>query len=170
MTRLARWHDGLTAATHLGGQITVAAIVVFYLYEVVARYFFNAPTWWAGEMVSYALCITVFFMMPELTRTHGHVAITILVERLSQRLQVPVYFGIYIVCLAVCAVAAGISLLENLRQFTQEVHLMKNQPIPKWWISSFITYGFASSTLYFARDLQPRRMREAIAARSRRIS
>jgi TRAP-type C4-dicarboxylate transport system permease small subunit len=109
-------------------------------------------------------------MMPQLTKSHSHVAITVLIERLTPRLQVRVYWAIFSACTVICATVTGISLLENVRQFTQDVHLMKNRPIPKWWISVFITYGFASTTIYFLRMLTPQRIRDAIAAKTVTVS
>jgi len=56
----------------------------------------------------------------------------------------------------ICAIGTWISLDENIRQYVQEVFLMRVHPIPKWWISSFITFGFAMSALHFLRKLDPR--------------
>jgi C4-dicarboxylate transporter DctQ subunit len=168
--RLARYHDNVTKVTNVLAQLAISVVVFCFLYEMASRFVFNSPTWWASEFVSYALCISVFCMMPELARTQSNVAITVLVERLSTRVQIPVYWAIFMVCTVVCGSVAGMSLMENVRQFTENVSLMRNEPIPKWWVSVFITYGFASTTMYFLRALTPERVREAIATQAVTIS
>jgi C4-dicarboxylate transporter DctQ subunit len=133
------------------GKLCLVLIVFAYCYEVVARYFFAAPTWWANEVVSYALCIGSFLLMPVVTRAGGHVAVTLLIERLPPPQAAMLGRLIHICAFAACAVATWISLDENIRQLAEDVHLMKVKPIPQIYISVWLTYGFASSALYFLR-------------------
>lgn len=150
---LLRAHDRLTELSSALGKACLAIIFVAYCYEVAARYFFNAPTWWADEAVSYSLCIGCFLMMPCVTRDRGHVAVTFLVDLLPHPRVEHARWAIHLVCFVVCALAFWISLDENLRQIAKDVHLMKVKPIPKYWISVFITYGFGMSALHFLRML-----------------
>ena len=78
---LARVHDGLTEASRHAGAFALAVIVFAYCFEVMSRYIFNAPTTWASELVSYAFCISVFLLLPHLTQTRGHVAVTIVMGK-----------------------------------------------------------------------------------------
>ena len=151
-------HDRLTDASLQLGKLCLAIIAFSYCYEVAARYFFNAPTWWADEAVSYSLCIGCFLMMPHVTRSKGHVAVTFLVDLISPARAKPVYWVIYLLCFVVCTLGFWINLDENLRQIAKDVHLMKVKPIPKYWISVFITYGFGMSALHFLRMLNYRTM------------
>ncbi len=155
---LARAHDGLTDVSFQFAKLCLGIIVFAYCYEVGARYFFNAPTWWADEAVSYALCIGVFTMMPHVTREKGHVAVTLIVDMLSPRRARPIYWLIYLLGFLACVAAAWISLDENIRQVVKDVNLMKVKPLPKVWISGWITYGFASSALYYLRQLDYRKI------------
>ncbi len=155
---LARAHDGLTDVSFQFAKLCLGIIVFAYCYEVAARYFFNAPTWWADEAVSYSLCIGIFTMMPHVTREKGHVAVTLIVDLMSPRNARPVYWFIYLLSFLACAAAAWISLDENIRQVVKGVMLMKVEPLPKYWISTWITYGFASSALYYLRLLDYRKI------------
>lgn len=156
LRRLCRLHDALTRLSGYGGSVALGAIVVAYCYEVVARYIFNAPTTWADEAVSYSLCIGVFLMMPYVTAKGGHVAVTMIVEMAPPKLARVMTWLTLLLGFVVCAISAWMSLDENVRQFVQDVYLMKVHSIPKWWISVFITYGFASSALHFLRMLDIR--------------
>lgn len=155
---LARAHDGLTDVSFQFAKLCLGIIVFAYCYEVGARYFFNAPTWWADEAVSYSLCIGCFTMMPYVTREKGHVAVTLIVDLMSPRRARPVYWFIYLLGFLACAAAAWISLDENIRQVVKDVNLMKVKPVPKYWISTWITYGFVSSALYYLRMLDYRKI------------
>jgi C4-dicarboxylate transporter, DctQ subunit len=151
LKRLAHAHDAVTDIGGRAGMLCLVLIVFAYCYEVVARYFFGAPTWWANEVVSYALSIGAFLMLPLVTRTGGHVAVTLIVDLLPAAKAAWLGRAIHLCSFATCAAAAAISLEENVRQVVQDVHLMKVHPIPQIYISAWMTYGFASSALYFLR-------------------
>lgn len=151
-------HDRLTDVAFHVGRFCLAVILFSYCYEVVSRYFFNAPTWWADMFVSYSLCIGCFLMMPHVTRTKGHVAVTFLLEMLPGKGARPVYWVIYLIGFLVCAAAFWISLDENLRQIHRDIFIMDVRQFPKYWVSVFITFGFGMSSLHFLRMLDYRKI------------
>ena len=65
---LAAIQDGLSRGGFILAGCILAFISAAYCYEVVSRYFFNAPTIWASPLVSYALCLTIFLALPDLAR------------------------------------------------------------------------------------------------------
>src|SRR5262245_47523667 len=106
--RLAAAHDALTHAGFVAATGCLAIIVSAYCYEVVARYFFNAPTIWVGPLVSYMLCAIVFLAAPELTRKNIHIVINVLVDRMSSRQAVHLQRVIVLASAATCLFAAWI--------------------------------------------------------------
>jgi len=78
VTTLNRW---LAEAVAVFAFVMVAVIA----YEVVARYFFNAPTVWAMELAT--LLFGPYFLLagPWLLHTAGHVNVDILHARLPRR-------------------------------------------------------------------------------------
>ncbi|MGC3873687.1 TRAP transporter small permease [Halomonas sp. GXIMD04776] len=148
---LARLHDSITRVGFYLGGATLGGIVVCFWIEVVARYFFNAPTLWSGSLVAYFLCISSSLAIPELARTHGHIAITVLPERLSPSSRQFYDRLIALFACSVCAVAAWISLDENLRQISSGTTTAMGLNIPKYWVSSFISYAFINAALHFLR-------------------
>lgn len=159
MLRPLIWvHDRLTDLGFHLGKLCLGIILFSYTYEVVSRYFFSAPTWWADEAVSYSLSIGCFLMMPHVTRQRGHVAVTFLLEMMTVERARPFYWVLYLIGFLVCAAATWISLDENIRQIVNDIHLMKVKPIPKIYISVFITFGFAMSALHFLRMLDYRKI------------
>jgi C4-dicarboxylate transporter DctQ subunit len=152
-TALARAHDAVTAVGFFFARLCLVVIVGAYTYETAARYFFAAPSSWSNEAVAYALCIGTFLAMPELTRRRGHIAITFVAETLPAGWTRPLASAVALVSGLVCLTVAAVSLDENVRQYVNDVLIMRVHQIPKIWVSSWITYGFLSSGIYFLRSL-----------------
>ena len=125
MVRALLWlHDKITDVGFQLGKLCLAIILFAYSFEVISRYFFSAPTWWADEAVSYSLCIGCFLMMPHVTREKGHVAVTFLIDLLPAKKAKVAYWFIYLMCFVACALATWINLDENIRQVVKDVHMM----------------------------------------------
>lgn len=151
LVRLGNAHDHVTKTGFALSQIALLAIVLSYSYEIVARYFFASPTSWSNEVVAYALCIGTFLAFPEITRTSGHISISFLTEPLTPAKRKKVASLVNFFSFLVCILVSWICLTNNISQFLREEMLVRVHPIPKFYISGFLTYGFASSTLYFLR-------------------
>ena len=144
-------HDALTRIAAVLAAVGLMCIVTFYVYEVVTRYFFNSPTAWVSDFVSYTLAISVFLALPKVTKDKGHVAVTIVVDMLSKRFAANIHTLVSVVGFICLAFAAYISLQENIRQFSKNIETLAIIPIPQWWVSGFITFGLALSALYMLR-------------------
>lgn len=162
LARLRAFHDRLTLTGFAGGALCVGFIAVSFWYEVVARYFFNAPTNWAYDFASYALCPMIFLSIPELARQRAHVVVAYMVEVLPPRSHAPIGRFVMIVAALVCLFGAWISGAETWRQYLRGVETISAWPIQKWTISIFIPYGFAMTGLHFLRQF----LDDAPAARS----
>lgn len=97
ITEINRW---LAILASLLVFVMVAAIS----YEVVARYFFDAPTVWALELST--LLLGPYFMLagPYILHTAGHVNVDILHSKLSPRMAAIVDTCIYPVIGLICCV------------------------------------------------------------------
>ncbi len=155
MARFNTILDWLTQAAAILAAIGLGLIVTSYVYEVVTRYFFNAPTAWVSDFVTYALCASVFLAFPKVTKDRGHVAVTILVDVLPKRIAGWMHTVVSIIGFASLAFATYISLQENLRQYTKDIETLAIIPIPQWWVSGFITFGLALSSLHMLRYAAP---------------
>ena len=151
--KLAGLHDAVTSASFAGAAALLAAIAFSFCYEVAASYFFAAPTSWANAFVSYLLCAAIFLAVPELTRRRAHVAINLLLDRLSPERAALLNRIIRAASAAACLLATWISANATLDQINLGIDTISTYPIPKWWVSIFIPYGMLSSSLYFLRDL-----------------
>ena len=155
VTRLCRLHDVLTSAAAGLAGVGLILIVAAYVYEVITRYFFDSPTAWVSDFVSYALAATVFLALPKVTRDKGHVAVTVLVDALPVRLADVLYVALSGLGFASLAFASWVSLQENIRQYQKGIETLAIVAIPQWWVSGFITFGLLLSSLYVLRYALP---------------
>lgn len=149
--RLLRWHDAMTELGLRLAMTALAAIVLAYAWEVVARYFLGAPTRWSADLVGYLLLVVTFMALPMVTASGGHVAVTFLIERLPPRGRLWAGRLIALAGALVCLFLMKICADETLRQLERDVRMMAAHPVPKAWISVWIIYGFAGSALHFLR-------------------
>ncbi|MBO0344261.1 TRAP transporter small permease [Roseibium limicola] len=152
LSALNRTHDAVTTVGFKLAQFCLCVIVFAYGFETVARYFFASPTWWSNEIVAYALCIGTFLAFPQVSRKSGHITITFVTESLSPRSAEVARVVLTLVSAATCLLVAWICLKANIQQYVREELLVRVKPIPKVWLSVFMTYGFFSSGLYFLRQ------------------
>lgn len=149
-------------ATPTRGLFAVAcgALVVMlaaYVTEVVSRYFFDAPTRWASDVVSYAMLACVAFALPAVTRDAGHVAITSLVERLAPRAQQRAHRLLAWISAASCVGAAALLTWQAAAQAAGDIETVAALAIPKWWLSGAVAIGFGGAAVHFvAHALQHR--------------
>lgn len=153
ITLLKRGHDALTRVSFGVAILCLAFIAAGFCYEVVVRYFFDAPTNWVHPFTSYALCLMIFLALPAMTQAAGHISIDMLLEKVPPKaLFILRKFGALTGVLA-CTAAAWITGTETVSQFIGNISTIAHNPLPKWTISCAIPYGFLSAGLYFARQL-----------------
>lgn len=150
---LARLHDRITDVGFALATVALAAIVISFCYEVVARYFFSAPTEWASPLVSYSLVVMIFLAMPELTRRAAHIAINILLDRARGGTGRALHLLIRLLAASACLLAAWFTGTESLGQYGMGVWTSPPFAVPKWVVSMFVPYGMLSAGIYFIRQL-----------------
>ncbi len=88
--------DKLSGATGFVGGCLVVPLALVMFYEVVLRFFFNLPTFWAYEL-SYMMTGAHFALgIAYVTREGQHVRIDFLYERFSPKLQAFIDFFVLI--------------------------------------------------------------------------
>lgn len=136
VTTLNRW---LAIAASSLVFIMVAAIS----YEVVARYFFDAPTVWALELSTLLLGPYFLLAGPYLLHTAGHVNVDILYSKLSPRVAAMTDSGIYaVIALISCVlIYQSIPIAENAISFGETSFSSWNPII--WPVKTLIPIAFS---------------------------
>jgi TRAP-type C4-dicarboxylate transport system permease small subunit len=141
---------------HLSG-LAMASMLCLVINEVMMRYLFNAPTTWSSDANQWLFALTVMLALPEITRVNGNVAITVILEKMPQKKREIITRALAIVSCLACLLAFYISGTETLRQFSNDITTTWVRPIPKWWISVAIPFGFLLSSIQFLRlGLKPK--------------
>lgn len=151
LNRMASILDHVTKLSCVLSGLALAAILLLTLNEVAMRYFFNAPTSWSSDVNQWFFALAIMLVLPEITRTNGHIAISVLIDRLPQRKRNVATRVIAILSFLMCLAAFYISGIETVRQYDSGITTMWVNPIPKWWISSVIPFGFFLSAVQFLR-------------------
>lgn len=87
-----------------GRIVSYLAIVMMLtiMYEVISRYFFNAPTLWSTELNIYLLCAYVLLSGGAIMQENGHVRVDLLWTTLSKRGQAVADIATSILLFAFC--------------------------------------------------------------------
>jgi len=151
LRRLGKLHDLFSRLMFMAAAVILSIMIVSYCYEVVARYFFNAPTIWASPLVSYGLCASIFLALPDLTRRAAHVTVDLhedllppAVGRWCARIT---YFVSGVACLGTAFITAD----QTYSEYLFKVWTSTYWPIPKWWLFILIPIGMFSAGVYFFR-------------------
>ncbi len=147
----SRVHDWIVTASYWLGSAALGLIVAIFSYEVVMRYFFAAPTKWGSDAVSFLLLISVFLVIPHVTRIGGNVSVPIFLDMMQTRpADLLRRFGL--------ALGAGVSLWtsyvfwgETRRLFERGTVTLTTVQFPKWILFAFILFGMLNVGLCFLR-------------------
>lgn len=139
MALLERFSQALAAIT--GWVLFVIGLMLGF--EVVARYFFNAPTVWAEELSRLFMVWAVFVGSSVLIQSDGHIRVTVVTEMLPPGVKRAVRF------LAMCAVIVisgfvawhGFPIAWNSFEVGRTTGSMMD--IPSWWMQASVPVGFA---------------------------
>ncbi|NDV52617.1 TRAP transporter large permease subunit [Salipiger sp. PrR003] len=74
----------------LPGALCIAALLVISVFEIVSRYGFNAPTFWATEISTYVGVAAVFLSLAYAEVRGEHVRVEAFLEQLSEARRAPI--------------------------------------------------------------------------------
>lgn len=87
MLAIVRFVERLTGGVGLVAAAVVAPLILAMVYEVFARYLFNAPTIWAYELAYMAMGTNFLLGAAFTLRDRGHIRIDVLYSHLRPRTQ-----------------------------------------------------------------------------------
>lgn len=137
------------------GALCIGAMALFYTAEVVARYFFNAPLNWSGDVSSYLLLVCLFAVLPKVTLEAGHVAVSFVQERMHATTRQRYEKLLSRLTGTCCLVTAYFVGAECVRQFHEGVLTSQATQISKWWLAAVACAGFALAAVHFLRAQHP---------------
>jgi C4-dicarboxylate transporter DctQ subunit len=97
----------------LAWAIIVSSLLLFV--NVIMRYVFLLPIYWAEEFVRYLMVWMIFIGASQVTLWGGHVAVDIVPRILSKRSNAILAFIVNGICIVFCIFLAYLSLKQMLR-------------------------------------------------------
>lgn len=125
----------------LGGGFIILGMMLIIFYEVVMRYLFNRPTIWVTETSELLLVIIAFLVLSYTLQTDGHVAVTIVKERVSERVRLYMQLATSVVALLFGGVLTWFGLVVALEDLESSAISSMSLPIPLFPIKIFIPFG-----------------------------
>jgi tripartite ATP-independent transporter DctM subunit len=118
---------GSWQAAGIPGALCVAALLIISVFEIVSRYGFNAPTFWATEISTYVGVSAVFLSLAYAEVRGEHVRVEAFLEQLSETrrasiLRVADWLGVFFV--AFCTVEMTRYLVADYHAGTRNWGLM----------------------------------------------
>jgi TRAP-type C4-dicarboxylate transport system permease small subunit len=148
---VARAWDRLIDALAFLAALLIGAMALYVSYDVVVRYFFNAPTSWSNDLTEYSLVWATFLVAPWLVRSGGHVRIDLLCEQLPTRVSRALAVAVSIAAAIVCLIGAWQTGIETWDYFRRDITIAKVWAVPQWLPYAAMPLGFALMSVEFLR-------------------
>jgi TRAP-type C4-dicarboxylate transport system permease small subunit len=145
---LRRWIQlADTLAAYLA-CLMLFALMMVVVADVSLRYLFNAPLAWSYDAISLFLLPGVFFLSVGYTHgTHGHVAVDILHNYVSERARYAFEALTSLIATPVFAFIAWIAAQKTWIDWTSGTYLTSGLEVPTWSTSFMLPLGFGLLTL-----------------------
>ncbi len=134
ITMLNHLEEGLMA-------LLLAVMCLLTFAQVVLRYGFNTGIIWSLEATTYAFAWLVLIGMSYGVRTRSHIAVNLLVDRVSSRTR----RAISLAGIGVCLLYSGF-LFYGSTVFVGRLfslgHLARDIPAPRWLLTLLLPLGF----------------------------
>lgn len=124
-------------------------------YEVVARYFFTAPTIWAEELSRLVFIWATFIAAAALLHHNQHIRVTALTALLGERARRAMRLASLAFVIAFAALVVWYGKDAAINSFVRGRTSGSMLDIPAWWMQAAVPLGFAllgaQAALEFAR-------------------
>ncbi len=97
MVKFLRIVDLVSKALSNAVSLLFLPLTLISVYEVAMRYLFNSPTTWAWDVNVQLFCLIVVFGSANTLLQRGHVVMDIFIIQLSEKTQVVLRLGVYLV-------------------------------------------------------------------------
>jgi C4-dicarboxylate transporter, DctQ subunit len=138
---LLKWLNDISdrlEKTFLAGTIIFTSLLLFV--NVITRYVFMMPIYWAEELVRYLMVWLIFIGASQVTSWGGHIAVDILPRFLSKRGNFILAFAVNLLCIAFCVLLAYYSFEQMLR--VKNAHQVSPaMELPMWLAYAAIPAG-----------------------------
>ena len=142
-----RADDGLAALERVLVIALTAAIACIMMAQVVLRYFFSSPIFWAEEISVQLLVFTSLFGLSLLTRANELVSIDFLPRALPERQRHALFAALGLVMFAILVFVAWLSW-NWIAQPDVRIELSATTQLPRWYNYSALPLAMAAMSFH----------------------
>jgi C4-dicarboxylate transporter, DctQ subunit len=150
---LVRLYDRMIVALAVTGGISLVAITIAIIIDVVLRNTGFRPSQSTSALVEYVMLYSTMAAAPWLVRKNGHVAITSFIERLPGASRLIAGRAVLVLCIVMLALLSWRSGAVGLQMLEARSVDMRSINIPSWVLYLMLSGGFGLMTLEFCRML-----------------
>jgi TRAP-type C4-dicarboxylate transport system permease small subunit len=147
--------DRLIDALAIVAGALLCALVVLILVDVIARYLRWFSLAWGLEATEYILYAITFLGAPWVLRERGHIAIELVVERLSERARRMARLATDALGAAVCALLLYFACRVVWQSYASGTMVHKSFVFPEWWAFAGMPPIFLILLALYLRRLRP---------------
>lgn len=133
---------------------TIVVMALLTVYEVIMRYFLNAPSRWVLPSTQYIIIYLAYLPAAYLLRQNRHVTVDILLEAVPQKAKMVMMVASSFIGLAVCLVLTWLTFDQAWYSFKFGLHFTEGLDIPQYWVFGVIPFGFLLLSLQWVREIQ----------------
>lgn len=137
----------------LGGAIIFSSLLLFI--NVVMRYVFLYPIYWAEELCRYLMVWMIFVGASQVTLQGGHVAVDIVPRLLPKRLKPVLGFLVNGVSIVFCIVLAYFAYKQMMRVRIAK-QISPAMELPMWLVYLAIPLGTALMSIRYIQQMVQR--------------
>jgi len=148
-----RCYDRLINGLAALAGLTIAAVCLLIVYDVIARNLGLQPPASTVALTEYAMLYFTMAAAPYLVRTKGHIVVEIVYQRITPAARRGLDIFILILCMLVSlavATLAGLLLVEAIERGEIEV---RSLDVPRWILFAPLVAGFSLMATEFLRLL-----------------
>ena len=147
------WFDQLIDGLAVVAGVTLCVLTLVICMDVFARYFRLFAMPWSLDVAEYALLIVTFLGAPWVLAEGGHIAIDILVERLSPPTRRRVALASYLIGAFVCTTLLFFSIRAWWHSYSQGTTVHETFVYPEWLLFTIPPPVFLIMIVIFVRWL-----------------
>lgn len=145
LARFLRIEAGALKAERIIASTLLIVILTATTGQVIARYVFNSPFMWTGELARFSMVWLTFIGATYVTATGGHITVDMIVSKLGDRFARATNVLVHIAVLGACAL-----LLYSSWAFV-EANQGVNSPalgVPLSWLYGVVAVTFGVMALH----------------------
>ena len=151
MKALARAYDALIGGLAMLAGLTVAAVCLLIVYDVVARNLGLQPPDSTVALTEYSLLYFTMAAAPWLVRIRGHIVVEVLHSRLSGQTRVLADRLILVICIVTSVLIATLATLLAVEAASRGEIEIRSLAMPREFLFAPLAIGFGLMACEFIR-------------------